>query len=210
MERLKPRLFIISAPSGTGKTSIFKQSRVLLPKISLSVSYTTRSPREGEIDGSDYFFISVEDFLARIDNNEFIEWAKVYDNYYGTSRVYIDRLKREDKIVILDIDVQGAMQLQKIKDLDAVFIFIMPPSLEELSRRLISRKTESQDLIKKRLMNAEHEISFKGCYDYQIVNDILEDATNDLLRIIVKECNDSKDNNDKIISNILTSLKKRV
>lgn len=208
MERLKPRLFVISAPSGTGKTSVFKQAKVLLPKLSLSVSYTTRSPRKGEVEGSDYFFIPVDDFKTKINKHEFLEWAKVYDNYYGTSRLYIDRLKHKDKIVILDIDVQGAMQLQKIKDLDAVFIFIMPPSLEELSRRLTFRKTESSELIQKRLRNAEHEISFKKRYDYQIVNDVLDNAANDLLRIIVKECIDS--NSDDEIDNFLATLQKSV
>ncbi len=208
MERLQPRLFIISAPSGTGKTSIFKKVKDLLPQLALSVSYTTRSPREGEEDGNDYFFISVNDFQTKIDQGEFLEWAKVYDNYYGTSILYIDHLKRKDKIVILDIDVQGAMQLKKINDLDAVYVFIMPPSMEELSRRLTFRKTESSQLIEKRLKNAEHEISFKDQYDYQIVNDVLDDAAEDLLRIIIKECIHSNNGDKSTIDDILSTLEK--
>lgn len=182
-----PRLFVISAPSGTGKTSIIKKSQLACPSLKLSVSYTTRSPREGEVDGVDYFFISKEAFEKKIAADHFIEWAEVYGNYYGTCREFIKKHQAEGQIIILDIDVQGAMQLKE-KQLDADYIFIAPPSLENLKGRLEGRGTESVETLEKRLSNAQYELSFKDRYDVVIINDDLSIAAQEFLETLIMRC----------------------
>lgn len=190
MELVKPKLIVMSAPSGSGKTSVFKGARAALPNLMFSISYTTRSPRDGETDGVDYFFVDREVFLSMIKADQFLEWAEVYGNYYGTSKPFIQQAQQAGKIVVLDIDVQGAMQLRRQTDLDAVFIFIMPPSLDVLSERLIARGTEDSTSLHRRLGNAEEEMSYRNQYDYQIVNDDLETAVDDFLRVVIRECYD--------------------
>ena len=187
MEKIAPKLFIISAPSGTGKTSVFTRAKEVLPALTLSVSCTTRSPRPGEKDGVDYFFTSKETFKKQIQNHDFLEWAEVFGNYYGTSRSLILKNHQPNEIVVLDIDVQGTLQLMKKKDLDAVYIFITPPSLDILRERLSNRGTESAESLQKRLGAAEKELSYKDRYHYSIENDDLETAVNALLSIIIQE-----------------------
>jgi len=184
MKLNNPPLFIISAPSGAGKTTIFRQAQQHLSNLILSISYTTREARENEREGIDYFFIEEKTFLQKIEENEFLEWAKVHNNYYGTSRNSIKEAWESGQIVVLDIDVQGAMQLKKITDLDAVFIFIKPPSMVDLEERLINRGTESENTLQTRLKNAEWELSFQDRYDYVIINDKLNKAVDDFVGII--------------------------
>lgn len=206
MEFVKPKLIVISAPSGSGKTSIFKNARAALPNLMFSISYTTRSPREGELNGVDYIFTEEKQFLQMIAEDQFLEWAEVYGNYYGTSKSSIRRSQQDGKIVILDIDVQGALQLRQIPDLNAVFVFIMPPSLEELSRRLISRGTEDQASVHKRLSNAEKEISCRDQYDYQIINDDLDQAVDEFLKVVIEECYELKGDLESDINSVIKQL----
>ncbi|MCX7823533.1 MAG: guanylate kinase [Syntrophobacterales bacterium] len=177
-------LFIISAPSGTGKTTLLREIRLKVPKIRFSVSFTTRKPREGEEDGRDYFFISREEFLKGIREDRFAEWAYVHDNYYGTDGYMIDNWLSEGFDVLLDIDVQGARTI-KCRYPFAVTIFILPPSWEELERRLRLRGTDPEDGIKKRLINAKREIAEALWYDYLIVNEEISQAVSEITTIIM-------------------------
>lgn len=206
MEFVKPKLIVISAPSGSGKTSVFKGARTILPNLIFSISYTTRKPRQGETNGIDYFFTDKNAFREMIDNEQFLEWAEVYGNYYGTSKEFIRQSQRDGKIVILDIDVQGAMQLQQLSELDAVFVFITPPSLSVLSQRLTDRGTEDAESIQKRLSSAEKEMSFSDRYDYQIVNDTLEQAVDDFVKVIIRECYELKGDFESDINNVIDRL----
>lgn len=177
---------MISAPAGTGKTTLAQMLRKEFPDtIAYSISFTTRKPRGGEVNGKDYFFISDEEFKAKIQAGEFLEYAKVFDHYYGTSKKVIDEECHKGHHVLLVIDTQGAMQLKK--KLDGVFVFISPPSLEELARRLKSRKTESEEAIQKRLSWAEKEMEMAKHYDYHIVNLHLKNAYDVLRSIVVAE-----------------------
>ncbi len=190
MNFLKPRPFIISAPSGTGKTSVLTKAREILPILTFSVSYTTRTPRETEKDGIDYFFISKPKFQKMIKQGEFIEWAEVFGNYYGTSKKFIETSCQRGQIVILDIDVQGTLQIMNQADLGAVYIFITPPSIAELEKRLRNRGTETVKSLQERLSAAEKELSFKNRYDYIIINESLDKAVEQFLSIVLKECID--------------------
>ena len=180
----QPRIIVVSAPSGAGKTTLIKEAQKIVPNIAFSISHTTRNPRAGEQNGRDYFFVSVSEFQNKIQEEDFVEWAEVHGNYYGTSKSQIEELVEQGNIVILDIDVQGAMQIKEKSDIDATFLFIEPPSLEELKSRLINRGTESEATLKKRLANAEIELGFKAQYDHVIVNDILNKAVRDFLAIV--------------------------
>ena len=174
MSRKKGRLYVISGPSGTGKGTVCGE---LLKEIGneFSVSMTTRDPREGEVDGKDYYFVSREVFLEHIEAGNFLEHATVFDNLYGTPKdMVLNRLER-GRNVILDIDVQGGLQVKKAMP-EAVLIFILPPSLAELRRRLEGRGTETAEKIEKRLGQALNEIKLIGEYDYYIVNDDLNGA----------------------------------
>lgn len=182
--KIKGRLFIVSAPSGSGKTTLCKKLVSILPDLDFSISYTTRLPRPGEINEVDYFFVSREKFVSMIEKGEFIEWAEVYDELYGTSKEFLDRLVNAGKDVILDIDVQGAMQIKnKIKG--GIFIFVLPPSLDILIERLKKRSTESPDIIEKRVNRAISEIQNYVEYDYVIINDIFEEALAELKSIVI-------------------------
>ncbi len=155
-----------------------------MPNIFYSISATTREPRSGERDGVDYFFRAKDQFEEEIGASSFLEWAKVYDDYYGTPIGPIADALESGAIVILEIDVQGAMQVKERVGSDAVYVFIAPPSLEELARRLGSRQTEEADQIRKRMETAEEELRYADRYDEVIVNDDLERATNELARVL--------------------------
>ncbi|PIR17435.1 MAG: guanylate kinase [Deltaproteobacteria bacterium CG11_big_fil_rev_8_21_14_0_20_49_13] len=169
------KLFVISAPSGAGKTTIIKRLISLEPALKLSVSATTRSPRVNEKDGVDYLFVTKEEFLKMKDAGELVEWALVHDTYYGTPKEQINKWLEEGKKVILDIDVQGAASVKKIFK-DAVTIFVLPPSHDELVKRLKGRGTDTEEVLAKRIANAKREMKKKDEYDIQIVNDDVEDA----------------------------------
>ena len=185
------QLIIITAPSGAGKTTLIKK---LLKNddFVLSVSYTTRSPRVGEVDGRDYHFISDEEFLDKKDNDFFAEWALVHNHYYGTSKEDSYNLIKTGKNVIFDVDYQGALNLQKTMP-DALSIFILPPSLEILKERLVNRKTDSEEVINLRIKNAQKEIYYAKHFDYLLINDEIDRAFADLRDIIrVNRLNISK------------------
>lgn len=182
----KGKLFIVSAPSGAGKTTLIKKVLDRFDSLSYSVSHTTRSPRAGEVDGRDYFFVSASDFERKIEENQLLEWAKVHDNYYGTSREFVERTLADGTSLLLDIDVQGADQIMA-SDLVPVTIFIMPPSFEELETRLRKRGTDSETVIEKRLKNARIEMEKKGSYRHVLVNDDLDEAIQALIKIFEKE-----------------------
>lgn len=170
------KLVVISGPSGVGKSTLLSKLFAKYgDKLDFSVSYTSRKPRSGESDGRDYYFITAEVFKKMIEENAFVEWAEVHGNYYGTSKGEIGRIVNAGKHCILDIDVQGAMQVKE-KNVEAFFIFIAPESIEVLRERLCRRGTDSAEVIEKRLKNAEKELTYKEKYDYIIVNDNVEEA----------------------------------
>lgn len=177
------RLFIISAPSGAGKTTLCRALLQRQPDLCYSTSFTTRAPRTGEREGVDYHFIPPEAFEARIADNRWAEWAEVHGNYYGTARDTLEEAQNAGKDLLLDIDVQGARQiLQHFPD--SISIFIMPPSLEELERRMRARGSDSDAVIAQRLNNARQEMDQRDLYRHCIVNDRLEQALQALLRIV--------------------------
>ncbi len=184
LKRIKGSLFIVSAPSGAGKTTLCKNLVATLPNLTFSVSYTTRRPRSGEVNDRDYSFIRKEDFKMMIENGEFIEWAEVHGELYGTSRKRLLTLTEQGKDVILDIDTQGAMQLKE-KGTEGIFIFILPPSQEILRARLEQRMTDSSEEIQKRINKSVSEIMTYPKYDYVIINDKLEDALKKFEAIII-------------------------
>jgi len=178
-------VFVISAPAGTGKTTLVRMLREEFPCIVESVSFTTRSPRANEIPGRDYYFITSDEFKQKIEEGEFLEYAQVFDRFYGTSRKFVESQQEKGKHVILVIDTQGAMQLKG--KIEASFIFISPPSFEELKFRLHSRKSETDEAILHRLSWAEKEMALSKCYDYHIVNDHLKTAYDVLRSILIAE-----------------------
>jgi guanylate kinase len=173
------RLIIVSAPSGAGKTTLCRLVRERIPELLYSVSYTTRSPRPGEIEGRDYHFVTRQEFLDGIARNRWAEWAEVHGNHYGTSADFIREALASGRSVLLDIDGQGAEQI-RARFPDSILIFILPPSLEELRRRLESRKSDSEEVIERRLANAAAEMARSSGYDWILVNDHLGDATDRL------------------------------
>ena len=179
---MKGRLFIISGCSGVGKGTLLKMFLDKNPSVKLSISATTRTPRTGEKDGVNYFFISKEDFKKSVDNNEFLEWAEFSGNYYGTKKSFVEKTLNSGTDLILEIEVQGAAQV-KAKMPEASTIFIMPPSVKELETRLRGRNTEDEETILKRLKEAAREIETGKGFDYQIVNDKLELALDKLQQI---------------------------
>jgi guanylate kinase len=182
----KGNIFIVSAPSGAGKTTLCKQISKTIDNIRPSVSFTTRQPRAGEIPDEDYCFISEPEFRDMIGRGDFVEWALVHGNLYGTSRRQLDGLISGGYDVLLDIDTQGARQIKKFFS-NGVYIFILPPSMKELRRRLEGRMSNSADDVNRRLQRAADEIKEYKMYDYVIVNDILENSLKKLEAIIIAE-----------------------
>lgn len=178
------RLFIVSAPSGAGKTTLCQKIIKKHPHIKFSVSYTTRKPRKGEINDIDYTFIDREEFNRMVSEGKFLEWAEVHGEFYGTSQERIKSLIDKGFDVILDIDTQGALQLKE-KGQKGVFIFILPPSMEALKQRLTQRMTDSQEQIMRRLKRAIEEIKTYNLYDYVIINNILEDSIKEFEAIVI-------------------------
>lgn len=179
----KGHIFIISAPSGAGKTTIVRAVLDRFADMLYSISYTTRKPRNGEQNGVDYNFISREDFIKRIDGGEWAEWAEVHGNHYGTSAEFLDNGLASGHDILLDIDVQGTIQILE-RYSDSITIFIMPPSLGTLGKRLELRGTDSKEDIARRLVNAEKEIEKKDLYRHIVVNDQLSEAIEKLISII--------------------------
>lgn len=179
-------LFVISGPSGVGKGTIKDNLLPRLGNIKLSVSATTRAPREGEVDGQDYYFISLEAFSSMLDREGFLEHAQVYNNMYGTPREYVLENLRNGIDVLLEIDIQGAMQVKSSMP-QGVFIFIEPPSIEELANRICNRGKDSEESIARRLAACDAEMEHLRDYDYSVVNDELEEAVNKVQAIIVAE-----------------------
>lgn len=176
-------LYVVAAPSGAGKTTLVRGLLEADPGVGLSVSTTTRAPRPGEVDGRDYRFTDVDAFKAMVERGEFLEWAKVHGNYYGTSKSWIQAELAAGRDVLLEIDWQGARQVRSLFP-EAVGIFILPPSLEELGRRLRGRGTDSDEVIARRLAAAQAEMRHVGEFDYAIINKELQRASEELLLIV--------------------------
>jgi guanylate kinase len=176
-------LFIVSAPSGAGKTTLVSRLMAADQRVVHSVSYTTRSPRPGEQDGREYHFINVQSFLERRERGEFIEWAEVHGNFYGTSKTWLDDRMQQGTDVLLEIDWQGAQQVRRIFP-EAVSIFILPPSIVELERRLRGRGSDSDEVIQRRVAGALGEMRHVNEFDFVIINKDLEVALGDLLAAV--------------------------
>ncbi|MBI1765995.1 MAG: guanylate kinase [Acidobacteria bacterium] len=183
---MQGNLIIVSAPSGAGKTTLVSAVLADLPRVSPSVSYTSRPPRSGELDGLHYHFVTRADFTAMIEQGEFLEWAEVHGNFYGTSRVYVEKLRAAGEDVILTIDVQGATQTRRLFP-DAVGVFIMPPSYQAMRARLGERGANRGADLALRLQNARAEIAECANFDYVIINDEVEPAVAELAAIILAE-----------------------
>lgn len=179
-------LLVLSGPSGCGKGTVSKALMSQRNDIIFSVSATTRKPRVGEIDGENYFFKTIEEFKEMEANNEFLESAFVHNNYYGTPKKFVFDQIEKGEIVLLEIDVQGALQIKKNYK-EAVFIFLLPPTMDELRNRIVKRGTESEEDINRRFENAFRELDFVGKYDFFVVNDKVENAVKDIDAIIHSE-----------------------
>jgi guanylate kinase len=187
---MQGKMIIISAPSGSGKTTIVKYIMSLVPNFGFSVSATSRPPREGEKDGTDYFFMSPEEFRNGIITNRFAEWEEVYPgHYYGTLNSEIERIWSEGRHIIFDVDVKGGLSLKKAFGDKALSLFIMPPDIDALGKRLRMRGKDSEEKIEMRVAKAEHELTFAGEFDRVIINDILEIAQAEALKTVTEFLN---------------------
>lgn len=182
------KLFVFSAPSGSGKTTIVRKLLREFDDLVFSISATTRKRRGNEVEGKDYFFISEEEFKRKIENEEFIEWEKFYGYYYGTLKSFVDKQLEQNKSVLLEVDVKGAVRIKK-KYSNSVLIFIAPPSKEVLKQRLINRKTETAEDLQKRIERAEMELEYRDKFDYVVINENLDKAIEEVKKIIKKEIN---------------------
>lgn len=186
---LEGKLIVIVAPSGTGKSTMIKRLKKDFPTLFESVSYTTRPMRAGEVDGESYFFISHEQFITMRSENEFLEWAEVHGNLYGTSKSFVEQSLKKGKHLLFDLDVQGTDSFKKYFGKKANAIFISPPSVEELEKRLRNRGTETTQIINIRLTNARNELKRKEDYDFLVYNYDIEEAYKDLSAITDKILN---------------------
>lgn len=180
-------LFIITAPSGSGKSTLCKEILKRENKIQLSVSHTSRKMRPDEKNGVDYFFVTEKEFIYGIENDEYTEWDFHFDCYYGTSKSQIEQSIDDKTPLLLELDVKGAVSIQKLFPNMTTSIFVEPPNLNELIQRLEKRGSDTQEEIEKRLQRIELELSYKSNFDFSIVNDKLEDATNKIIEIIQNE-----------------------
>lgn len=179
------KIVIFSAPSGSGKTTIVRELLKRFPQFEFSVSATSRAPRGQERDGVDYYFLSNEEFMRKVDENAFVEWEEVYaGTRYGTLRSEVERIWARNHVIVFDVDVVGGINLKRIFGDDARSIFIMPPSIEELRRRLVSRGTDAPEVIEKRVAKAEFELGKAPEFDCTVVNDVLEQAVTDAVACI--------------------------
>ncbi len=189
MGKEKGHIFVVSAPSGAGKTTIVKSILKDIPQLAFSISATTRKKRENETDGADYHFISEKDFLNKIEKNDFVEWEKFYDYYYGTPKGFIDEKIKNGISVLLELDVKGALSIKGIYP-EAILIYIYPPSFKVLVERLKNRRTEDEIDFKKRVERAKMELSQKDKFDYLVVNKDLNTAISEvksLIKIIINK-----------------------
>lgn len=184
--KMRGKTFIISGPSGVGKSTILRRLFERRSNLYFSVSATTREPREGEVDGTDYHFIAVDRFRELIHADEFLEYAEFVGNFYGTPKRYVEEAMDRGEDVMLDIELQGANQVHQ-KMPEAIRIFVLPPSIEELERRLVSRGTETPEKIQGRLIRAQVEFDSAGTYDYIVINDEVEEAVDELDAIMTAE-----------------------
>jgi guanylate kinase len=180
------KIIVFAAPSGTGKSTIAKRVLASLPNVQFSVSATTRAMREGEQDGREYFFLSHEMFAKKINDGDFIEYNQHFDNYYGTLKSEVDRNLNAGKNVLLDLDVNGAMNVKRLYGAQALLLFIKPPSLDALRERLTTRNTESDAMLQKRLERAEYELSFSEAFDRVVTNDALDHAVQEVAEILTE------------------------
>jgi guanylate kinase len=180
-------LFVLSSPSGAGKSTIAKKLLGAEPELSMSVSYTTRAPRPGEVDGKDYHFVTLDKFREMVANHEFLEWAHVFDNRYGTPKADVFHTLSEGRDILFDIDWQGAQQLHQLAGGDVVRVFVLPPSMAILRDRLQKRATDSQEVIEARMARAANEVSHWDGYDYVLVNDDLEQCFQHVRMILAAE-----------------------
>ena len=197
-------IIVVSGFSGAGKGTIMKELTKKYDQYALSISATTRNPREGEVDGREYFFISTEEFEKLIDENGLIEHAKYVNNYYGTPRKYVEEKLSQGIDVILEIEIQGALQIKE-QYKDAVLLFVMPPSAKELEKRLRGRGTETDEVIKKRLSRAKEEAVGIENYDYIVVNDNLEECV-DKVHSIISSAHNTPDRNEDFINDMRSQL----
>jgi len=179
-------IFVLSGPSGSGKNTVYDGVRALIPDIAQTVSATTRSPREGETDGIDYYFLSKEQFYEHVDNGDFIEYVQYGENCYGTLKSEIERLSSLGKTIVLIIEVNGALRFKKLFP-ESVSVFIVPPSVETLRSRIIKRGQNTDEEIERRLRIAEYEMSLKDRYDYCVVNDEIDKCIEEVCNIIKGE-----------------------
>ena len=184
---VRGRLIVVSAPSGSGKTTIAKKIIEKFPFVKFSVSATTRPKRDGEVDGKDYFFVTREEFEKKIQNGELLEWEEIYGNYYGTLKSVVEDALKNGDVLLFDVDVNGAISIKRKFPDDSVLIFIKPPNMETLKERLRRRRTESEEQLKKRLERVPMELEKAIYFDYIFVNDKLEDTVKSVERAIFNE-----------------------
>ena len=195
-EKREPLIIVVSAPSGSGKTTLVSRLLEKMPGIKRSISYTTREPRESEKEGEDYIFITKEEFERRIEENDFLEWEKNFNNYYGTSKEQFREAVDKGEDIVLSIDVKGARRV-KNKVPESISVFIMPPSDKELETRLRKRNTDQEQQVSMRLKESKAEIASADEYDYLIVNENIEEATEELRMIIENERDNRKSETKK-------------
>ena len=198
------KMFVLSSPSGAGKTTLTKKIALNNSNFTISISHTTRKPRPNEVNGKDYHFIDKKSFDLLIKNNDFFEYAKIFDNYYGTLKAPVLQFLSQEKDVLFDIDWQGTQQLKNVKDLALVTFFILPPNIKTLKQRLLNRHEGQEDLIKQRMKKFNEEVSHWTDYNYIVINDDLEICYNTIIEIISSEKKGISTKQD------LTVIKKKV
>ena len=181
----KGKLLIFSAPSGSGKTTLVRYIMQHVDNLAFSISAASRNKRQGEINGKDYYFLTADEFRKKIINDEFVEWEEVYqDKYYGTLKSEVERIRNSGKHVVFDVDVVGGVNIKKLYGDEALAVFVMPPSVEVLKERLVSRGTDTEEDIKTRIDKAEYELTFSDAFDEIIINDNLEKAKIETIELV--------------------------